>query len=110
MMLEEMLAMGVSIIRIITSKPALHLVQSMKYAEYLVADVPASSGDKSVNVVFTFVKRRAIKELVQLIKEYYPGAFLLHNLLDNYLNALAISGILDALEEKWFEEGAWLFK
>ena len=74
-MLEEKLATGVSIIRIITSKPALHLVQSMKNAGYMVTDLPASSGDKPVNVVFTFVKRRTIKELVQLIKENYPNAF-----------------------------------
>ena len=39
-----------------------------------------------------------------------PDAFQLHNLLDNYLNALQISGILASLEEKWFQDGSWLFR
>lgn len=34
--------------------------------------------------------------------------YLLHNLLQNYLNSLQILGILDELEFKWFEEGEWL--
>ncbi len=36
--------------------------------------------------------------------------FLLHNLLQNYLNSLQIIGVLDALEYKWFESGEWLDK
>ena len=36
--------------------------------------------------------------------------FLLHNLLQNFLNSLQIIGILDSLEYKWFESGEWLDK
>ena len=39
-----------------------------------------------------------------------PDAFQLHNLIDNYLNALGISGVLDALEDKWFHDGAWVIR
>lgn len=34
--------------------------------------------------------------------------FLLHNLLQNYLNSLQILGVLDEMEMKWFESGEWL--
>ncbi len=37
-----------------------------------------------------------------------PDAFQLHNLIENYLNALKIIGTLDALENKWFDDGSWL--
>jgi polar amino acid transport system substrate-binding protein len=39
-----------------------------------------------------------------------PSGFLLHNLLQNYLNSLQMLGVLDSLEYKWFESGEWLDK
>jgi polar amino acid transport system substrate-binding protein len=39
-----------------------------------------------------------------------PQEFLLHNLLENYLNALEITGVLDNLENKWFNDGSWLIR
>ena len=33
---------------------------------------------------------------------------LLLNLVQNYLNALQATGVLDALRSKWFEDGSWL--
>ena len=32
------------------------------------------------------------------------------NLVENYFNALQISGLLDQLEQKWFEDGSWLLQ
>ncbi len=37
-----------------------------------------------------------------------PGDALLVNLVGNYLQALRASGILEQLQKKWFEDGAWL--
>ncbi len=34
--------------------------------------------------------------------------YLLHNLVQNYLNSMMMLGILDLLEIKWFESGDWL--
>jgi polar amino acid transport system substrate-binding protein len=36
------------------------------------------------------------------------NAFQFHNLVANYLNALQIEGILENLEDKWFNDGSWL--
>ena len=33
-----------------------------------------------------------------------------HNLIDNYLSSLALSGALDLLEAYWFEDGSWLLQ
>lgn len=38
------------------------------------------------------------------------GAFQLHNLVENYLNALQIGGVLENLEAKWFDDGSWLIR
>lgn len=37
-------------------------------------------------------------------------AFQLHNLVQNYLNGLQLSGALGSLESKWFDDGAWLVR
>ncbi len=39
-----------------------------------------------------------------------PNAFQLHNLVENYLNALQIGGVLPNLEAKWFQDGSWLIR
>ena len=39
-----------------------------------------------------------------------PDAFQLHNLVENYLTALEIAGILADLEAKWFQDGSWLIR
>jgi polar amino acid transport system substrate-binding protein len=39
-----------------------------------------------------------------------PGDSLLLNLVENYLTALELAGLLEGLEQKWFEDGAWLLQ
>jgi polar amino acid transport system substrate-binding protein len=39
-----------------------------------------------------------------------PNAFQVHNLVENYLNALHISGVFENLERKWFQDGSWLIR
>ncbi len=39
-----------------------------------------------------------------------PGDSLFVNMVTNYLSALEGIGLLDALEKKWFEDGAWLIQ
>lgn len=38
------------------------------------------------------------------------NSFQLHNLIGNFLSALQLSGVLDMLEQKWFEDGSWLIR
>jgi polar amino acid transport system substrate-binding protein len=39
-----------------------------------------------------------------------PGNPLLINMIQNYLGALQMAGVLDQLENMWFEDGAWLVR
>jgi len=39
-----------------------------------------------------------------------PQAFQLHNLIENYLTALEIDGVLIELEKRWFQDGSWLLR
>ena len=39
-----------------------------------------------------------------------PNAFQLHNLIENFLNALQMAGVLEELRLKWFENSSWLVR
>lgn len=39
-----------------------------------------------------------------------PGDSLLLNMVENYLSALEVLGVLQQLEAKWFEDGSWLIQ
>ena len=39
-----------------------------------------------------------------------PKEFLMHNMIENYLGALQMTGVLEDLEHKWFEDGSWLIR
>lgn len=75
MLLDQKLAMGTSLIRIVTAKPALDLVTSLRKAGYAVTDVPAYGSSGQVSIVFTVIKRKQGEEIVNLIREYNPNAF-----------------------------------
>jgi polar amino acid transport system substrate-binding protein len=39
-----------------------------------------------------------------------PKDFQMHNIIENYLTALELSGILEDLEAKWFQDSSWLIR
>lgn len=75
MLIDQKLAVGTVLIRIITAKPALSLVNLLRENGYLVTDVPAFGSSGQVNVIFTIVKRKEIDNIVEKIREYNPQAF-----------------------------------
>ncbi len=74
-LIDQKLAMGTVLVRIITAKPALTLVESLRKTGFAVTDVPAFGASGQVNVIFTVVKRKEIVFIVEKIKEYNPNAF-----------------------------------
>jgi polar amino acid transport system substrate-binding protein len=39
-----------------------------------------------------------------------PQDFLMHNMVDNYISALQMAGVMEELENKWFKDGSWLIR
>ena len=73
--LEEKIALGFVIIRIITGKPAEELVESLSLQGYGVTLVPAKGTTGDVSVIFTIIRRSEINKAIGLIKEYNSKAF-----------------------------------
>lgn len=74
-MLEERIALGNLMIRIITRKEADDLVHVLWEKGYGVTSVDAQGESGPVKVIFSVVKRRKLAQFIELIKKYNPKAF-----------------------------------
>jgi len=75
MKIEERLAIGVNIVRIITKKDSSQLIPELYKSGYGATVVDARGKDGEVNVIYTVVKRKEIDNLIELIKTFNPDAF-----------------------------------
>ncbi|MHC4545074.1 MAG: DUF2179 domain-containing protein, partial [Planctomycetota bacterium] len=71
----EKLSLGVVLIRVVTKKDALSLVECLKSENYGVTSVDGHGTSGEVKVVFTIVPRRELKKVVELVKKFNPNAF-----------------------------------
>jgi len=74
MKIEEKLALGNVVIRVITAKPAGELIDFFTERRIRYTNVAGESADGPVNVLFTVVKREKLKEVINVIKTYNPNA------------------------------------
>jgi uncharacterized protein YebE (UPF0316 family) len=73
--IEERLAIGNLVIRIITARPATELIEALRQAGFGVTALNAHGSSGEVAVIFTLVKRRDVKTAVEIVKTYNPKAF-----------------------------------
>jgi uncharacterized protein YebE (UPF0316 family) len=72
---EEKLAMGTFIIRIVTNRDAAELVQRMRTAGYGATSLDAEGASGPVNVIYSVVRRGSVDDVVEIIKRFNPNAF-----------------------------------
>jgi uncharacterized protein YebE (UPF0316 family) len=72
---EEKLAMGLQIIRIVTGKNANELISNLRGKGYGVTAVDAEGKDGPVHVIFLIIKRQLAKDIISVVNEYNPKAF-----------------------------------
>lgn len=75
MMIEEKLALGNQIIRIITDKDPTAMVNSFRELHQGVTVVDGQGAQGPVKLVFTVVDRVHKKQIVEIIKQHNPNAF-----------------------------------
>lgn len=72
---EERLAMGKVVLRIISQKDISELVNHLRSCGHGVTTVDAEGATGSVKLVFTIIDRNKIKSVVQSIDHYNPKSF-----------------------------------
>lgn len=75
LIIEERLAIGILLVRIITRKDASELIEALKQAKYGVTSVPAFGTSGKVDIIFTLIKRSATGNVVRIIERFNPHAF-----------------------------------
>ncbi len=74
-LIEEKLGLGLLLVRVVTNKDATKLIEYLKGADFGVTHVAARGISGKVRVIFTIVRRRNLKRVVEIIKRYNPQAF-----------------------------------
>ncbi len=75
MRIEERLAVGLEVIRVITRKDATELFEHLKEQGYGVTCLDAQGATGKVNLIFTVVQRCQHDKVISIIKQFNPKAF-----------------------------------
>jgi uncharacterized protein YebE (UPF0316 family) len=73
--IEERLAMGTLVIRVITRKGASELITGLRSAGYGATSITAQGGSGAVSVIYSVIKRSNLDDVVAIIKKFNPKAF-----------------------------------
>lgn len=74
-LIEEKMAIGTVVIRIITQKDTSELIELLKGDGYGVTYVAAQGAMGPVQIIFTIVKRKSISRVLKMIRKCNPQAF-----------------------------------
>ncbi|MCE5211819.1 MAG: DUF2179 domain-containing protein [Deltaproteobacteria bacterium] len=74
-LIEERMAIGTVVIRIITQKDATELIELLKNEGYGVTHMDAQGSLGPVKIIFTIVKRKDIDHVLEIISSCNPLAF-----------------------------------
>jgi len=75
MLIEERIAIGNQIIRIITRHDATELIAFLRGSGYGVTSVDAIGESGPVKLIFTVARRRKLETIIEIIKRFNPNAF-----------------------------------
>jgi len=75
LLIEERIALGLQIIRIITNQQCAELIAKLQDANHGTTVVEAQGAKGPVKIILTVVKRKNIDPIINIIQKYNPDAF-----------------------------------
>ncbi|MFZ5516227.1 MAG: DUF2179 domain-containing protein [Candidatus Zhuqueibacterota bacterium] len=75
MSLEQKLAIGIQVVRIITRRDASELIAAMKKAGYGVTIVNGEGLTGVVKIIFTVIQRKELQTVLGMVNRFSPNAF-----------------------------------
>jgi uncharacterized protein YebE (UPF0316 family) len=73
--IEDKMAIGTLVVRIITRKDSSALIEALKSRNYGITIVDAQGATGSVKIIFSVIKRKDVDEVMGMIKHFNPKAF-----------------------------------
>lgn len=75
MYVEEKLAVGVRLVRVITHKDASDLLAALRAENYGITSVDAQGATGPVKVIYTVVRRGDLPDILSIVEKFNPSAF-----------------------------------
>lgn len=75
LMIEERLALGLQVIRVITNQNCDKLLENLRLENHGVTVVDAQGAIGPVKMIFTILKRKNTARVIELIRQHNPSAF-----------------------------------
>lgn len=75
LIIEERVAMGVVRVQIITKKPAFELIDKLIEEKYGITHHEAQGANGNVNIIYSIINRKKLKNFVEIIRSFNPKAF-----------------------------------
>jgi uncharacterized protein YebE (UPF0316 family) len=75
MVIEERMAVGFQLVRVITDGSAKELIERFRKAGHGVTCIPAQGMEGDVEIVFTIVPRKDVQKVVATVRGFNPDAF-----------------------------------
>jgi len=75
MLIEERLAIGTLMVRIVTREDSLDLLESLRINNFGVTHIDAIGSTGPVKIIFTVIKRKNLNTVLEMIAKFNPRAF-----------------------------------
>jgi uncharacterized protein YebE (UPF0316 family) len=99
--IEQKLALGQVVIRVISTEPAHELMDDLEKMNYRTVCINAESGEGPKNVLFSIVKRKNIPKILPLITQRMPTAFYTIEGIQQFSDALPAT---ENTKRTWFRK------
>jgi len=73
--IEEKLSMGNALVRIVTKSEAGELIDDLRQRKYGITSIDAQGVQGEVKVIFTVVRRKMVKDVIDVVRQRHPSAF-----------------------------------
>jgi len=107
LLLEEKLAIGTQLIRIITAKDATVLIENLRDKGFGVTAIDAEGKDGLVHIIFLISRRQVVPQIIGMVNRCNPKAF--YSIEDvrtvNITNGSYITGIKKSGSLRWMRKG-----
>lgn len=107
LLLEEKLAIGTQLIRIITAKDATVLIENLRDKGFGVTAIDAEGKDGLVHIIFLISRRQVVPQIIGMVNHCNPKAF--YSIEDvrtvNITNGSYITGIKKSGSLRWMRKG-----
>ena len=106
LIIEEKLAMGINLIRIFSRNNEYEIMNELHKERYGATVVKARGKDDEVNIIYTIVKRREVKHIIEIIEKYNPHSFytiedIKYISHEDFSGAVRHHNLVDSIFRRW---------